>query len=111
MSLTQSDLKQIRTIVRDEVMVTFDDIGRRTVREETGSIVSTRIDPRFDMLEGRIKALDNDIKDIYKMISTLQKLTRQAAHFEKYDLEQKVLKTYKNILAIAKEAGIILPKV
>lgn len=94
MSLTAQDLMQIRT----------------AIREEAESIISARIEPRFDSLDGRIEALDNDVKDIYKMISELQKLTRQAAHFEKYDLEQKVLKTYRSIIAIAKEAGVTLPR-
>jgi phage shock protein A len=95
MSLTAIDLQQIRTMVR----------------EEMESIVSVRVDPRFDSLDGRLEALDNDIKDIYKMISELQKLTRSVAHFEKYDLEQKILKTYESVVAIAKEAGVTLPRV
>lgn len=119
MSLTKDDLQQIRTIiteevgtiVRGEVKTVFDETGRRAVREEVVSIIDSRMDPRFDTLEGRIKTLNNDVKDIYKMISTLQKLTRRVAHFEKFDLEQKVIITYKNILSIAKEAGIKLPEV
>lgn len=94
MSLTTEDFKQIRL----------------AIREEMESMISGRIDPRFDSLEGRLEALDNDVKDIYKMISELQNLTRPVAHFEKYDLEQKVLKTYRDVVAIAKEAGITLPR-
>ncbi len=94
MSFTQTDLQQIRIMIREEI----------------DSAITTRIDPRFDKLEGRVQALDNDVKDIYEMISELQKLTRQVAHFEKYDLEQKILKSYKNILALATEAGVKLPK-
>lgn len=101
MSLTTDDLQQIRTIVRDE--------ARIIVREEIESAISARIEPRFDSLDGRLETLENDIKDIYEMISDLQKLTRQVAHFEKYDLEQKILKSYKNLIAIAKEAGVDLP--
>jgi hypothetical protein len=94
MSLTASDFQQIRTVVR----------------EEMESIISTRIDPRFDSLDGRLEALDNDVKDIYAMVSELKKLTRQVAHFEKYDLEQKILKTYEDVVAIAKEANVNLPR-
>ncbi len=101
MSLTNDDIKQIRTIVREE--------ARTIVREELDSAISTRIEPRFDTIEGRLETLENDIKDIYEMISELQKLTRRVAHFEKYDLEQKILTAYKNILAIADDAGIKLP--
>ena len=102
MSLTTEDMQQIRVIVREEARV--------IVREELESSITTRIDPRFNSLDGRIEALDNDIKEIYAMISELQKLTRQVAHFEKYDLEQKILSSYKNIISIAKVAGISLPR-
>lgn len=84
--------------------------ARVIVREELESSITTRIEPRFDGLGRRIEALDNDIKEIYTMISELQKLTRQVAHFEKYDLEQKILSSYKNIISIAKVAGISLPR-
>ena len=102
MSLTATDLNEIRTIVRDEV--------HTVVREELESAISTRIDPRLDKIEGRIEALENDVKDMYKMLSELQKLTRPIAHFEKYDLEKKILTTYENIIAIAKKAGVTLPR-
>ena len=94
MSLTTVDLSQIRTIVREEV----------------DSIINSRIDPRFDRVDGTIEAVNNDIKDIHEMVSELQKLVRPIAHFEKYDLEQKILTTYKNIVTIAKEAGVTLPR-
>jgi hypothetical protein len=94
MSLSTKDAQDLRAIIREEI----------------DSAITTRIDPRFDDIEGRLEASDNDIKEIYNMISDLQKLTRQVAHFEKYDLEQKILKSYKNILALATEAGVTLPK-
>ncbi len=93
MSLTETDKKQIRLIVREEMK----------------SIISVDVEPRFDSLDGSIKALEDDIKDIYGMITELQKLTRRVAHFEKYDLEQKVITAYKDILAIAKQENIKLP--
>ena len=80
------------------------------IRDEIESVIAARIEPRFDSLDGSIEALNNDIKDIYEMITELQKLTRPVAHFEKHDLEQKILTTYKNIIAIAKEAGVTLPR-
>ena len=106
MSLTTEDLKQIRTVVQEEI----ESRTRVIVREEIESAIRAQVIPRFDKLEGNIEALNNDIKEIYEMISDLQKLTRQVAHFEKYDLEQKILTSYKNIVAIAKEAGVTLPR-
>lgn len=92
--LTLNDLEQIRTVISDEV----------------NSIMTTRVDPQLHEIKDDLESLNNDIKDIYEMISEFQKLERQVAHFEKYDLEQKILNSYKNILALAKEAGIKLPR-
>lgn len=101
MSLTDNDLGQIRQIVRDEARV--------IVREEIDSAISARIEPRFDKMEGNLEALENDIKEIYEMLAELQKHARPVAHFEKYNLEQKILESYHGVLAIAKEAGVKLP--
>lgn len=94
MSLTSDDAQQIRKIVREEIE----------------SVISTRIDPRFDRLEGKLEALESDVKDIYGMITDLQKLNRRVAHFEQRDLEQKILTAYKDIVSIASDAGIELPR-
>ena len=101
MSLNEADLHNIRTIIREE--------SREIVREELNSAISSRIESRFDKLDGDILALENDIKDICQMITELQKLSRNVARFEKQDLEQKILSSYKEILAIAKKAGVDLP--
>lgn len=105
----KSDLQEIRGIVREEVRVivkeevrdAFQTEGRKIVREEISKSIST--------LDGKLEALENDVKDMYEMISELQKLSRRVAHFEKYDLEQKILTSYKQIVAIAKEAEVKLP--
>lgn len=78
MSLTQDDLQQIRSIVEDVIKP----------------------------LEGAIKALRNDIKEIYGMISG----TAQDKDFEKLTIEQKLLKLNTELLAAAKQAGISLPR-
>ena len=110
MSLTAADLKNIRTLVREEVVVAFDTYGRQIIRDEVNSAISIKIEPRFDNIDGRIEALDNDVRDIYEMISKLQKLNRRVAHVEKYNLEKKILTAYKDILTIADDAGIKLPQ-
>ena len=117
MSLTKDDLRQITSIIKETfdtygrqiIREEFDSYGRQATREEVTSVLSSQILPRLESIEDRLTALDNDVKEIYSMISKLQRLTRQAAHFEKYDLEQKVISAYKDLLAIANEAGIRLP--
>jgi hypothetical protein len=59
MSLNTEDLGQIRTIVREEVNL--------IIRDELESSISSRIDPRFDTLEGRLQASEYDINEIISL--------------------------------------------
>lgn len=94
MSLTADDLQSIRTMVQDAVGT--------TVRDE----VSTQIKP----LTNKIEAIHNDIKEIYKMISDLQSSTITDKSFKKKSLEDKLLTVNAELLAMAKQAGITLPR-
>lgn len=82
MSLTQSDLQEIR------------------------SIVQSAIEP----LANEIKALRNDIKEIYGMIAALQKSTITDKEFGRRTLEEKLLTLNAELLAAAKQAGVTLPR-
>lgn len=82
MSLTQSDLQEIR------------------------SIVQTAVEP----LTNEIQALRNDVKDIYDMISELQSATITDKEFKKRSLEEKLLTLNAELLAAAKQAGVKLPR-
>lgn len=82
MSLTYDDLQAIRKIVEETV----------------------------NPLRGDIEALNNDIKEIYAMISDLQGRTIPNKQFQKLSLEEKLLKLNSELLAAAKQAGITLPR-
>jgi len=82
MSLTQSDLLQIRSIIEDVV---------RPLNDE-------------------IQALRNDIKEIYDMIAALQSVAITDKEFKKRTLEEKLLTINTELLAAAKQAGITLPR-
>lgn len=56
MSLTNSDLQSIRGIVRDEV--------RHEVRAEIGIVLDAHLRP----IQNEIKALRNDVKEIYDVL-------------------------------------------
>lgn len=90
MSLTQEDLLQIRQIVREEV----------------DYVVGEKLRP----LEGELKALSNDIKEIYAMLARLNGATITDKAFQKLELEQKLLKLNAELLTAAKQAGIKLPR-
>ena len=82
MSLTTDDLQDIRTIIKDEI----------------------------NPLRGDIEALSNDIKEIYEMISELQSSTITDKSFKKKSLEDKLLTVNAELLAMARQAGITLPR-
>ena len=81
MSLTNKDLQEIRKVV-----------------EKT-----------LDPIQGELKALGNDIKKIYEMITDLQKTPDKGSSFQKLNLEKKILKLHAELVEAAKQAGITLP--
>ncbi len=93
-----TDLQDIRTIVREEV--------RTIVREEVRDEVGRQIGP----LANEIQALRSDINEIYNMIAELQGKAITDKKFKKLSLEEKLLTLNAELLAAAKEAGIVLPR-
>ena len=61
-------------------------------------------------LDDRVQLLESDVKEIYYMIADLQKHNTTVKGFAKLPLEEKILKAYSDILMMAKEAGITLPR-
>jgi len=82
MSLTTTDLADIRGILKEELIP----------------------------LQGELEALSNDIKEIYGMISDLQNKTLPEKQFQKLSVEKKLLKLNSELLFAAKQAGIRLPR-
>ena len=75
------------------------------LKNDMRSVKSTLIS-----LDDRIQLLEADVKSIYYMIADLQKQDKTSASFAKLPLEKKILKTYADVLAMAKEAGVSLPR-
>jgi len=139
MSLDRTDITTIREIVLEalEAVVTprFDDQDRRFERQDKRF---ERQDERFDRLEadiaeiktdvrslkhdmhevksslsgldGRVEALEADVKEPYAMMAAMQKQTVLGKRSAKLSFERKVLQTYEDVLLLAKEAGITLPR-
>lgn len=89
MSLTASDLSEIRNIVESAL-----------TQQTHGAILP---------IQNEIAALRNDIKEIYDMIADLQK-SPASSSFNKLSLEQKILELNSNLISAAKQAGITLPR-
>lgn len=125
MTLTKTDLQQIRDIVIEgfEVMAVprFDALEEKISRmdrrlEEVGEDVAylksevNILKKRFDELDGRVTALENDVKEIYKLLTQTETLTEEERRLQNLTLEKKILLTHKSCLHLAKEAGITLPR-
>ena len=82
MSLTASDLQEIRNIFKEEIQP----------------------------VKGELEALRNDIKEIYSMITKLQSVPATAQEFEKLPIEKKILELNSKLIIAAKQAGITLPR-
>ncbi len=82
MSLSTDDLSQIRTINREENAP----------------------------LDGKVTALQNDVKEIYYMLAKMQNAPAQDKQFHKLPLKQKILSVHQNLMATAQEAGVTLPQ-
>jgi hypothetical protein len=82
MSLTASDLDQIREIVVGEL----------------------------EPIKSELNAIRNDIKELYDMIAKLQSGFVTDPEFQKLSIEKKLLQLNAELLAAAKQAGITLPR-
>lgn len=81
MSLSYDDLQAIRTIVEKTV----------------------------NPLRGDIEALSNDVKDIYEILSDLQKSIGVNGSFEKLSIEKRILRLHAELVEAARQAGVSLP--
>lgn len=125
MSLTKQDLKEIQESFIDimapymeSMELRFEGIDNRfdnldsAVKEHTNQIKNLQysvdtLTSKVDDIDGRLMAVENDIKDIYIMLTGDNRF--KVNSFSKKPLEVQVLEAYKSILAIAKEAHIKLP--
>ncbi|MDZ7786298.1 MAG: hypothetical protein U5L95_04220 [Candidatus Saccharibacteria bacterium] len=82
MSLTQDDFQQIEAI----------------------------FERKLSTVSNELKALRNDIKEVYDMISELQSSTITDKEFKRRSLEEKLLTLNAELLATAKQAGVTLPR-
>ena len=77
----------------------------RTLQSDMREVKAT-----LHSLDDRVQLLEVDVKEIYHMIADLQKQNAVTAGFAKLPLEKKILKAYADIVAMAKEAGVSLPR-
>ena len=89
MSLTTNDLDEIKNIIES------------SLAKQSQEVIKP--------IQGELKALGNDIKEIYEMISDIQKNSRNRQSFQKLSLEEKLLNLHTDLVEAAKQAGVTLP--
>lgn len=62
------------------------------------------------VVEGRLQALTNDIKEIYDVIYGKPNKSFMSASFAKMSSKEKLLVINEELLKMAKDAGVILPR-
>ncbi|QCT40493.1 hypothetical protein FBF24_01115 [Candidatus Saccharibacteria bacterium oral taxon 488] len=62
------------------------------------------------MVEGRLQALTNDIKEIYDVIYGKPNKSFMSASFAKMSSKEKLLVINEELLKMAKDAGVVLPR-
>ncbi|MBF1042314.1 MAG: hypothetical protein HXL04_01290 [Candidatus Nanosynbacter sp.] len=65
---------------------------------------------RLGRVEGELQALTNDIKEIYDVIYSKPNKTLMSASFAKMSSKEKLLVINEELLKIAKDTGVVLPR-
>lgn len=60
-------------------------------------------------LEGKLEALENDVKEIYSTLSDLRKNPKAKDSLQRPNLEEKLLSLHEDLIEAASQAGIVLP--
>ncbi|MGB3024123.1 MAG: hypothetical protein WBB39_04960 [Candidatus Saccharimonadales bacterium] len=91
----------------DEHDKRFDDHDSqfREIREELRQIRAHQM-----TIEGRLEALENDIKELYKMISGRDNTSLVDKKFATLPPDQKLLIMHRELQATAKQLGVVLPQ-
>jgi len=129
MALTNDDKQWIKGAIADGVVEAleavvlprFDEHDKRfdriedrlgSVEKDVSSLKSEmyEVKSRLDRVEGELQALTNDIKEIYDVIYSKPNKALMSASFAKMSSKEKLLIINEELLKIAKEAGVVLPR-
>ena len=98
-----SGLKEDVTVLKEDVSGLKEDVFslKSDMREVKG---------RLERVEGELQALTNDIKEIYDVIYSKPNKTLMSAGFAKMSSKEKLLVINEELLKIAKDTGVVLPR-
>lgn len=84
----------------------------REVKDRLNGVESEmhEVKNRLGRVEGELQALTNDIKEIYDVIYNKPNKTLMSAGFAKMSSKEKLLVINEELLKIAKDTGVVLPR-
>ena len=82
------------------------------LKEDVSSLKSDmrEVKDRLGRVEGELQALTNDIEEIYDVIYSKPNKTLMSASFAKMSSKEKLLVINEELLKIAKDTGVVLPR-
>ena len=129
MALTNDDKQWIKGAIADGVVEAletivlprFDEHDKRfdriedrlgLVEKDVSSLKSEmrEVKDRLGRVEGELQALTNDIKEIYDVIYGKPNKSFMSASFAKMSSKEKLLLINEELLKMAKDAGVVLPR-
>ena len=105
-----SGLKEDVSGLKEDVTVLKEDVSG--LKEDVFSLKSDmrEVKGRLERVEGELQALTNDIKEIYDVIYSKPNKTLMSAGFAKMSSKEKLLVINEELLKIAKDTGVVLPR-
>ena len=105
-----SGLKEDVSKLKEDVSVLKEDVSG--LKEDVFSLKSDmrEVKGRLERVEGELQALTNDIKEIYDVIYSKPNKTLMSAGFAKMSSKEKLLVINEELLKIAKDTGVVLPR-
>ena len=84
----------------------------REVKDRLNGVESEmrEVKNRLGRVEGELQALTNDIEEIYDVIYSKPNKTLMSASFAKMSSKEKLLVINEELLKIAKDTGVVLPR-
>lgn len=101
-----STLKSDMSVLKTDVSTLKTDVSTLKIDVSALKIDMREANRKLTDLGGKVEALDNDIRELYQLVSQKQS---QGKSYDKLSIEQKFLKMHSEFAQLAKQAGIVLP--
>lgn len=109
----KEDVSSLKSEMR-EVKSRLDSVESdiREVKDRLNGVESEmrEVKNRLGRVEGELQALTNDIEEIYDVIYGKPNKTLMSASFAKMSSKEKLLVINEELLKIAKDTGVVLPR-